>query len=202
MPLAVTHVLVPIILLEFFRDRIPKVRKFFSRKYVFLAGIAGLLPDMDLPMCMLLAAMGQTTPATDVGHRVFLHNIWIPLGFLAFFLLFYYVLPRATRPKRLNLESKQGRQKKQSMHSFETFGKIFLILFFAWSIHLALDAILTGHVMPFYPLNDYTLNYNLVQKVESATGISMLTIEVSMDALLLLLWLWHEEFTHKIVDYF
>ena len=199
MPLAVTHVLVPIIFLELIRDNWKacklmgykfKASKFFSKKHVFLVGLAGLSPDIDLMLCRAAEFLGESMPTSDIGHRIIFHNIWIPLGFLGFFILFYYFLPKFW-------ELKKNKAKK-----LKSFGKIFLVLFIGFSIHLMLDAVLTGHVMPFYPLDDYLVNWDLVGQTACVTGIPGLTILVSMDALLLILWLWHEEMSHRIKDYF
>ena len=48
MPYAVTHVLVAIILAEIIRDYIVKDKKKFPLHYILIAGIAGLLPDVDV----------------------------------------------------------------------------------------------------------------------------------------------------------
>jgi membrane-bound metal-dependent hydrolase YbcI (DUF457 family) len=85
--------------------------------------------------------------------------------------------------------------------SFE-FAKVFLLLAAGWLFHLALDAVLMGEVMPFYPVNDYLVNWNIIGAFADATGIPQLTLLISLDALLLVFWLWHEEFTHRIRDYF
>ena len=190
MPLAVTHVLVPLIFLELTRDNWKKAHKFFSKRHVFLIGLAGLLPDLDLPTYRAIALLGESTAVTDIGHRIIFHNLWIPLGFAGFFILFYYLLPKLW-------ELKKNKAKK-----LRSFGKVFLVLFIGWVIHLALDTVLTGGVMPFYPLSDYRVDWNFVGLAESATGIPGLTILVSMDALLLIFWLWHEEMSHRIRDYF
>lgn len=190
MPLAVTHVLVPIILLELVRDNWKKASKFFSKKHVFLVGLAGLMPDLDVPIYRAIAFLGKSVDVADIGHRIIFHNLWIPLGFFGFFILFYYFLPKFW-------ELNKNKTKK-----LKSFGKVFLVLFLGWTIHLILDAVLTGHVMPFYPLNDYLVDWNLVRQIESVTGIAGLTILVSMDALLLIFWLWHEEMSHRIKDYF
>jgi membrane-bound metal-dependent hydrolase YbcI (DUF457 family) len=162
------------------------------------------MPDMDVPIYSALAATGENLPATDVGHRVFLHNIWIILGFFVFFAMFYYLIPYIKMRQARSKSAKSARKLKsiKSILKMKSFGKIFLILLIGWSIHLLLDAVLTGLVMPFYPLNDYMLNYNLVGKLGAITGLSIETMLISLDALLLIFWLWHEEFTHKIVDYF
>jgi hypothetical protein len=46
------------------------------------------------------------------------------------------------------------------------------------------------------------VDWNLVGKFETMTGVPMLTVLVSFDALLLFFWLWHEEEHHHITDYF
>ena len=198
MPLAVTHIIVPIIFLELLRDHSRRISKFFSKRYTFLIGIAGLFPDLDLHLITFLGYLGETIPTAkiDLGHRIIFHNIWAPLGFLIFFSFFYYAAPK------LKSKLKKSKVTKKSRTKFERFGKVFLILFLGWSIHLILDAVFTGKVMPFYPLNDYLLDYNLVGQVAEMAGILKITILVSMDALLLFFWLWHEEVHHYIKDYF
>ncbi len=194
MPLVVTHVLVPIIFLELIRDnwktRKFKASKFFSKRHIFLIGLAGLLPDLDVPIYRALALVDKSISIVDMGHRVIFHNLWIPLGFLGFFVLFYYILP------------KLWELKKNKAQKLKSFGKVFLVLLIGFSIHLMLDAVLTGHVMPFYPLGNYLVNWDFVGRAACATGIPGLTILVSMDALLLIFWLWHEEMGHRIKDYF
>ena len=81
MPLAVTHILIPIILIDLFRDHILKKKGVITNKHVLLAGLAGLFPDIDLPICYLL--MGGVNV-----HRLYTHNIWLPILFLAFSMFF------------------------------------------------------------------------------------------------------------------
>lgn len=190
MPFAVAHVLVPIIILELCRDNFKKCSKIFSKRHVFLVGLAGLSPDIDILFFRIAEFLGTPVQPSGIGHRIIFHNIWIPIGFLGFFILFYYALP------------KFWSLRKNKAKKFRSFGKVFLVLFIGFSIHLLLDAVLTGHVMPLYPLNTYIVNWDLVGKTACATGIPQLTILVSMDALLLILWLWHEEMEKHILDYF
>ena len=192
MPFAVTHVLAPIIFLELVRDGWKKASKFFSRKHVFLVGVAGLLPDVDLLIYRAIELLGSPAPLTDIGHRIILHNVWIPSGFL----LFFFILRSLVGTSRGN--RRKGNRKKELM----SFSKVFLVLFIGFSMHLLLDAVLTGNVIPFYPLGDYNVNLNFVGQIASATGVPALTILVSMDALLLLFWLWHQETEKHIKDYF
>lgn len=175
MPFAVAHVLVPIILVDLIRDHVFKKPKLLPNRYVFLAGVAGLITDAALP---IVVALNNFFKMGIPSHRLMLHNIWLPLSFLAFFAIFQYIV----------------KDRK--------FALVFLMLFTGTSIHLILDAVLTGDVMPLYPLNTETVNWNLIGYISSISGISMTTILVSMDAMLLLFWLWHEEYEHHISDYF
>jgi len=184
MPLAVTHVLVPIISLALFKDYSRRAEKYFTKKHVFLVGVAGLSPDIDLILYRIAQLLGQSVPPSDIGHRIIFHNIWIPLGFIGFYFLFNY-FAKSKKSKR-----------------YQSFSKIFLVLFIGFTMHLLLDAVLTGHVMPFYPLDSFMINLDLVGQAAAVSGIPGLTILVSMDALLLLFWLWHQEMEHHISDYF
>lgn len=191
MPLAVTHVLVSIVVFEILRDKSKRMQKLFSSKHVFLVGVASLMPDMDIPIFTALNALGVQI-ASPIDHRIFFHNVWIPLGFLLFAAFFAFVWPA--------LRGRKNRKYRQH-HSTE-FAKVFLLLAAGWLFHLALDAVLTGEVMPLYPISDYLLNWNLIGMFADATGVPQLTVLVSLDALLLLFWMWHEQFTHRIRDYF
>lgn len=189
MTLAVTHVLVPLILLELLRNRSKKASRFFSKRHIFLVGFAGLLPDVDVILFNMAEVMGITINS-EIGHRIIFHNIWIPMGFLGFFGLFYYVIPKIW---------KLG---KKDIGKMKSFGKVFLVLFIGFSAHMLLDAIVTGNVIPFYPINDYMVDVNIIGYVENITGIPGLTLLVSLDAILLLFWLWHQEMREHIRDYF
>lgn len=190
MVLAAMHILVPIIFLEILRDRFKKIGKFFSRRHIFVVGLAGILPDLDLIMYRMSEILGTSFPESEVGHRIILHNIWIPLAFLGFFALFYYVIPRIRK------------MKKAPLLKSRSFGKLFLVLFIGFSIHLILDGVLTGYVMPFYPISDYMVDLNIIGMIEVYTSIPSLSILVSAEALLLLFWLWHQEMRGNIRDYF
>ena len=173
MPFAVTHVLVPIIILDTLRDRFEIIKNFkLTNRFIFLSGIAGLLPDLDLPLFSILDLFGIKI-ASNIGHRIFFHNIWIPISFFGFFLVYYAL-------KRIKA------------------AKVFLILTFGFSIHLILDGMIVGSIMPLFPLSTTEVGLDLVRLLP----ISRATTMVSLDAILLLLWLWHEEIGHKIKDYF
>jgi len=83
MPYAVTHVLVPIVLVDFLRDHVFKMKKrFLPNEYVLLAGLAGILPDIDIPLSLLFFR--------DISfHHLLTHSIWLPLIFFNGFLISY-----------------------------------------------------------------------------------------------------------------
>ena len=53
MPLAVTHVLLPVIIAGLYRDYVTRHKNYFTLHTVFLAGFFGLLPDIDHALQML-----------------------------------------------------------------------------------------------------------------------------------------------------
>lgn len=83
MPFVVTHMLVPMILLDIFRDNILKIRKSkLPNKYILIAGLAGLLPDIDIPLSALFPTL--------IAHRTITHTVWVPLLFLFLSSVFYF----------------------------------------------------------------------------------------------------------------
>jgi len=176
MPLAVTHILVPIILIDLFRDHILKKKGVITNKHVLLAGLAGLFPDIDLPIGYLL--MGGVNI-----HRLYTHNIWIPILFLAFSMYFHSI-----------------NKKKISLY--------FTMMSFGCLIHIILDGTLGGFIRPFYPFSTYEFGLNLIplivgKFIPSLEHKDFLTlISSSMDAVLLYFWLIYLQFTGKIRDYF
>ncbi len=186
MPLAVTHIMVPIIVMELFRDFYPQIKEQFERKYVFLLGMAGILPDADVVIFNIANMIGAPFPESNLGHRILFHNVWLPLGFFVFYLIFRYL----------------SMKNRKTMKKYSSFSKVFIIMFFGFVAHLLLDGILTGYVMPFYPISDYMMNWDIIGKLAAFTGIPQLTILVSMDASLLMFWLWHQETEKHISDYF
>ncbi len=80
---AVTHVILTIILVSLYRDYIAEHK--FSHYYILLAGIAGLLPDLDY-------ALQFITP--NIHHGTF-HLIIIPIILAILAIIFYKLeLPR------------------------------------------------------------------------------------------------------------
>ena len=167
MPYAVTHI--SIIIADIIRDYI--VKKKFSLYYVLIAGIAGLLPDIDIPIYWLLNSFSTISPI----HRTFTHTIFLPLIFFIVAFLF-------KDKKIFNLDLKL----------------VFLMISLGIFIHLILDALLIGYIIPLYPFIYTQIGLNLVKYLPLFIQNSFLP---ALDAILLILWLIHEEIKHKIRDF-
>ena len=165
MPHAVTHVLIAIVVASLIRELFVKEKKSFPIKYILIAGIAGLLPDLDVIAYWVLYWFGFTLQEV---HRTFLHSLFIPLIFLV---LAIVVGSRA----RIKIEDKLLRWKY-----------IFLMIFLGVMIHLVLDATLAGKIMPFYPLSNYSVGLDLIRYLPvPLANLAMPTL----DAIILVLWL-------------
>ena len=176
MPFAVTHMLIPIILVDLFRDHILNKKGIITNKHVLMAGIGGLLPDIDLPISYLFLN------GVNV-HRLFTHNIFIPCLFLLISSVLYF-----SGKKRLSIYF--------TLLSFGFFTHLILDAslcgyiqpFFPIStFHFGLNLI-DKILWVFYP---------------SLVGTDFgLLVYSSMDAILLFLWLIYMQMTGKIKDYF
>ena len=169
MPFAVTHVLLTMIILELYRDYFVKNKKKFPLHFVFLGGIAGLFPDIDMLLGWILKPFGLV-----MVHGMVTHTIFFALTFLAIAMIY----------SRFNKEA----------------STLFLIFFFGVSFHLFLDYLLGGGYyagsMLFYPLSFKLYKLHLI----ASTNIQNLML--GLDAIILLLWLYHEERRHKISSFF
>lgn len=179
MPHAVTHVLLPIILLALFRDIFYKGNKKekFPLHYVLIGGIFGLLPDIDVVVYYALSFFGFTL---NEVHRVFSHNIFLVLLFLALGFIFF---------KSKNSELGRHHLKLST---------IFFVISFGVFIHLLLDILVSGDVRIFYPLSSYSIALNLLNYLPLAWRNSFLPF---MDAIILVLWLIYMELKHKVSDF-
>src|SRR3989338_5881856 len=125
MPLAVTHVLLTIVLLDIFRDYIIKKKKLIPLNYLFIGGVAGLLPDIDIPVFWLLNNV--LSIKTTWFHGTYTHIFLIPivLGVVAFFAYKY--------------------NKKT--------GVLLGVIAFGYFLHVLLDFLFYGtNLSPFWPL--------------------------------------------------
>lgn len=173
MPLAVTHFIVTVAILTLLRDYFSK-KHYFPIHYVFLGGLAGLLPDIDIAVFWILSFFGYS-------FIEFSHNL--------IFLFSFLVLSFATK----NLKSFNFRNAKIHYHKF------FLVVFFAVLIHLILDASIDGTVNLFYPFTTLEIGYNIIDLFpKNLQGLFFPTL----DAILLILWISYLEWKHKISSFF
>ena len=177
MPHAVTHVLIAIVLLELFRHYVVKNKQAFPLHYILIGGIAGLIPDLDVAAFYLLSFFGFTISQV---HRTFSHNLFVPLIFVLIALPFWKFRNKELGERHLKLRN------------------IFLVIAFGTFVHLLLDAILAGMIMPFYPLSTYSLGLNLISYLPLAWQNSIMP---SLDAAILLVWLASLEIRHKISNF-
>ncbi len=173
MPLAVTHVILTIIVVDLYRDYIMKKhKKYLTLHTIMIAGVAGLLPDIDFPITWMLNFFGYSSE--HLLHGGITHTALFGLIFLI--------------PAFIYL--KKGKHKMATYFFVITFGVLF---------HVFLDFFLGGGrfegVMWLWPLSTETYKIHLFNYF-GATSVPM-----ALDAVILLLWLWHEEMKHKIKDF-
>lgn len=178
MPNAVTHFLIPAILVALFRDFYlsKKDKRKFPLHYVLIAGLGGLLMDFDYIFYYLLIPFNFSFPS----HRIFFHNLFFPLVFLFLGLIFIGV-----------------KNKELGKHKLK-FSTIFFIVSFSGVVHLFLDWFLMGQVLMFYPFLDFSSGLNLLKKLPEQFHTSIMPI---IDAVVLIFWMIYLEVKHKISDY-
>lgn len=133
MPQAVVHVLFTIIALDLVRDYLIKDKRKVPLHYVFIGGVAGLLPDIDIPLFWLLSHfLGLEVPWF---HRTITHTIFFPLLFLIVGILYYRYSQKTTM--------------------------LLAIISFGAGFHVLLDYMFAGTVMPFYPFSFRAVGLNL-----------------------------------------
>ncbi len=172
MPYAVTHFLIPVILLELFRDFFIKDKKLFPIYYILIGGLAGLLPDIDYIFTLFYKI--------PIDHRLFFHNLYILLIFLILGFIFYNYNPSFLAKKHLKLRN------------------IFFIITFSTFIHLILDFIVWGTIMPFYPLTTIGGGLNLIQYLPPKLSENFPAI---LDAFLLTIWATYIVINHKLSEF-
>ena len=174
MPFAVTHILFPVVLLDLFRDYITKHKKRITLLTVLLAGVGGLLPDIDILISWFFNLFGYS--AGILEHRILTHAPIFGLIFLIPFAYFWY-------------------RKKHKISFY------FLAISLGIFSHIFLDFLIsngTFGVMLLWPFSSKVFAFPLAYGL---SGNSMLNLYAAIDAILLLGWLVHEEVKHKIKDF-
>jgi membrane-bound metal-dependent hydrolase YbcI (DUF457 family) len=166
-------VLLTIIVLDIFRDyKIKEHHKYFTLHTILIAGVAGLLPDIDVPLNWLLRFLHiESSIFTHGGltHSVFFGLLFLIPGFILW---------------------------KSKRHKSATY---FFVICYGILFHLFLDSVFGGGgtdgPMLLYPLSTGIFKIGLLYM------LPINDVFISLDAIILLLWLWHEEAKHKIKDY-
>ncbi len=180
MPNPTTHILIAIILVELFREYFVKDNKKFPRYYILIAAVAGIIPDLDLLAYYGLYFFGFSFQQV---HRTFLHSLLIPLVLFLLGLVFY----------KLNIKNKVIGKRHMKI-------SIILFIFAAGSvIHILLDILFGGIIMPFYPFSDISIGFNLFAIFPDKLEWMM---PHTLDAALLFFWLIWMEFKLKVREYF
>lgn len=177
MPQAVTHFLVAAIVVNLIRDYLVKDKKSFPLHLVLIGGLAGLLPDFDIAVFWVMGFFGFVSSEV---HRTLSHTIWVPLLFFILSFVFWKNKSRSISKYRL------------------TWSNVFFVLGVGCFIHILLDGIVVGSVIPFYPFIGLVVGLNLAGylplHIQSA-------LTPSLDALLLMLWMIYIELKHKISNF-
>jgi membrane-bound metal-dependent hydrolase YbcI (DUF457 family) len=163
MAYSVTHIILTIVLLDIFRHYVFGKRK-FPRYLLVVGGIAGLAPDIDVPLSWLINLFSSTSVNL---HGTFTHSLIFPLIFLIVGAILH----------------KQNQMK---------WAKIFYVIAAGWTFHLFLDCLYGGYKTFLWPLSIGT-------GFCPQWGISNLA--QSIDAIILVVWLIHEEVHKRIKDY-
>ena len=175
MPYAVAHVILTIVIADIYRDYFAK-RK-FPMIYVLIAGIAGLLPDIDI----LAGGLFNLIFKTHYNfHRVYTHSLLYAITFFVSSIIF--LLARKKEYKIFNFHVQN--------HALVLF---FFAMSFGWFMHVALDCALAAdgylNLIPSIPLSFCPSPFSN-------------NVLAGFDAIILVLWLIHEQWKHDIVDYF
>jgi len=175
MPQAVFHIIFAILIAEFIREFMVDKKK-FPVYYVFIAGISGILPDLDIALYSILSFFGFTI---NEVHRTFTHSIFVPIIFLILAALTWKFKSRNFGKHHLKLHI------------------IFLMIALGIVTHVFLD-FLSGSLLLFYPVSLLSYGLNLARFIPSQLKDIFFP---SLDAGILILWLIWLEARHRISNF-
>ena len=174
MPNAVAHIIIPMLLVGIFRDYFVKDKKKFPLYYVFIAGIAGALPDIDVLFYYIMSFNGYSYEAI---HQTYTHSLIAPLIIFLLAFLFIKVKPFKLKRKKLKIST-----------------ILFLIAFGVFS-HIILDFLLVS-VKMFYPYKR-AFSSGFSDLIPKGWGDSFIKV---FDGIILIIWIVYLELKHKISD--
>ena len=177
MPQAVTHFLVPAIIVNLFRDFFVRDKRNFPLHLVLIGGLAGILPDLDFVAYYILGFFGYSL--SDV-HRTLSHTIWLPIILI--------ILGIILHSSKNNFLGKHHLKIKN----------VLFIISFGILTHIFLDGLVEGFVKPFYPFVKSGIGFNFVNMIPEHIQA---TFAASLDAAMLILWIVYIELKHKISSF-
>ena len=164
MALAVTHVILTIVALDIFRHYVFGLKK-FPRYLLVIGGIAGLFPDIDIPLGWIISFISGSSISFH-GH--YTHTIFWPLLLVGVAGILHY---------------------KQNLK----WARIFYVISAGWFLHLPLDCLHGGYSSFLWPLAINTKAW--------CPQWSINAYRHGIEAIILVVWLVHEELRKKIKDY-
>ena len=136
-----------------------------------------LVPDVDIAIFYIMSFFGYTI---DNIHRTFSHNLFVVILFILLGVFFLGFKNRELGKHNLKIST------------------IFFIISFGILIHLLLDFLIAGYIIPFYPVFMNSFGLNIIDIFPKAWKESILP---SIDAVLLVFWLIYMEIKHNISDF-
>ncbi|MFH1276617.1 MAG: metal-dependent hydrolase [Candidatus Woesearchaeota archaeon] len=179
MALAVTHVILTIVILDIFRHYVFGKEK-FPRYLLVIGGIAGLAPDLDIPLSWIYSLI------SGIGayyHGVFTHSIFWPIVFLVVGVIL----------QQINKTKQKLKRSKKNTFNYMKWSKISYVISAGWFMHLIFDCLYGGYNSMLWPIHTLTT---------FCPEFGLSSYAISIDAIILVLWLIHEELHQKIKDYF
>ncbi len=166
MAYAVTHILVVIVFLDLLRHYVFGKNK-FPRYLVVLGGIAGLAPDLDIPLGWILSLI---TGKEVLIHGTFTHSLILVLVLFAVGIF---------------------------LHSQKNYlwSRIFNVVGVGVLFHIGLDCLYGGGLEKFF-------FWPFMLKLNVCNLWNLYPYGNEIDAILLVLWLVHEEIHQKVKDWF
>tara|TARA_Y100000310_G_scaffold124700_1_gene123395 strand:+ start:18274 stop:18771 length:498 start_codon:yes stop_codon:yes gene_type:complete len=164
MALAVTHVIGTIFILDLFRHYVFGKEK-FPRYLLLIGGIAGLAPDLDIPLSWFLSLVSGGEVAL---HGVFTHSLLFVVLFSLLGLFFH-------------------------VRNIEKWRNILFVIAAGWFMHIVLDCLFNPYSSFLWPFGIDTIIFC----PEWVGGM----YRSSIDAIILVTWLVHEELHNRIKDY-
>ena len=171
---AVFHIVFVMLIAEIIREYFIKDNQKFPIHYIFIAGIGGILPDLDIVVFWIAYFFGFTI--NDV-HRTFTHTIFFSAIFLASSFFTTKIHWKFAGKHHLRLST------------------ILILLSLGILIHLAIDASLSGAIKLLYPFSSFEIGLNLVSFLPYS--LSQL-VSPCLDAGTFIIFLIWMEYKHKL----